>query len=238
MGPKGGLKKFNLTLKEIVKNKPNAIMGFKGALNIVTNLDSQIPFIYNMTASTNLNHPANKVIIGDFETLLDSCVDGVAVHVNFSSKYEAEQLRNLAKIANKCDKHGMPLLAIAYPRKESHKGIEYNFENIKGTDEYIDLIAHSVRVAEELGADIVKTFYTGTRDSFREITSAVNIPVIVAGGPKIRMSSVLILIKDIIKSGGAGICFGRNIFNSEDISQIMSEAQKIIFGICDKKIEG
>lgn len=229
MGPRDGLKNLRYTLNKIVESKPNAIMGFKGALNLATNLDSKLPFIYNLTASTILCNHTNKIIVGNVESLLSSGVDGVAAHINFSSRYELEQLKNLSVIANDCDKYGLPLLVIAYPRKETENGTDYNYEDLKATDEYTNLIAHAVRVAEELGADMIKTFYSGTRDSFKEITSSVNVPVIAAGGPKIDMTSALSLIKDVIESGGAGICFGRNIFNSENIPQIISKAHNIIF---------
>ncbi len=49
--------------------------------------------------------------------------------------------------------------------------------------EYVKLAA---RVAAELGADIVKTVYTGDPDTFREVTEGCSVPVVVAGGSKDR----------------------------------------------------
>ena len=40
-------------------------------------------------------------------------------------------LHNFADIANECDRLGMPLLAIAYPRKENADGTDYNYEDVK-----------------------------------------------------------------------------------------------------------
>jgi len=47
-------------------------------------------------------------------------------------------------------------------------------------------VALAARAAAELGADIVKTVYTGDPDSFRTVTRGCPVPVVVAGGSKDR----------------------------------------------------
>jgi DhnA family fructose-bisphosphate aldolase class Ia len=112
----------------------------------------------------------------------------------------------------------MPLLAMMYPRgpniKDSHA---------------VDLVAHAARLGAELGADIVKTNYTGDVESFKEVISSCHVPVIIAGGPKMETSSdVLQMVKDSITAGGAGLSIGRNVFQHEDPAKIVMALSAIV----------
>jgi len=71
--------------------------------------------------------------------------DAVSIHVNIGNSYEQAMLRDFSKISNQCKDFGVPLLAMMYFR---------NNENTTSYDE--KSLIHSVRVAVELGADIVK----------------------------------------------------------------------------------
>jgi len=78
----------------------------------------------------------------------------------------------------------MPLLAMMYPR-----GRKIDNEH------QVDYVSLAARVAAELGADIVKTVYTGDPDSFREVTRGCPAPVVVAGGSKTSDLSTLEMIE-------------------------------------------
>ena len=115
-------------------------------------------------------------------------------------------LHNTGKIAETCAEWGMPLLAMMYPR-----GPKIDNEH---DPEVVKLAA---RVGAELGADIVKTNYTGDPDSFKEVVDGCPVPVIIAGGPKIETERQLFeMVYDAINVGGAGVAFGRNIFQAKD----------------------
>ena len=128
------------TIKGIASGKPNAIMGVKLAAEYVVESGYQIPFIYNLTASTLLSEHTRKTAVLCVENALVAGADCVAAHINFSSRYENEMLCSFSQIANECDRLGMPLLAIAYPRSERN-GKDYNYEDmIKGNqDAYAEL---------------------------------------------------------------------------------------------------
>jgi len=112
----------------------------------------------------------------------------------------------------------MPLIAMMYPRGKKIKD-----ENDP------DVVNIAVRVGAELGADIVKTNYTGDIDSFRYIVRSVNVPVIIAGGPKMEtIPELLQVVYDSLQAGGAGVAFGRNVFQSKDPSMLVSAISKIV----------
>ena len=80
-------------------------------------------------------------------------------------------LSTLGEISRHCQEWGMPLLAMMYPRGRKIKD-EYSAESI----------AHAARVGAELGADIVKTNYSGDPDSFASVVDSCPVPVVIAGG--------------------------------------------------------
>ena len=86
----------------------------------------------------------------------------------------------------------------------------------------------------ELGADIVKTSYTGDIDSFREVVRGAIIPVIIAGGPKINSDRDLLqMVHDSIEAGGRGVSIGRNIFQHRDIIGITRAVSDIVLRDAD-----
>jgi fructose-bisphosphate aldolase/2-amino-3,7-dideoxy-D-threo-hept-6-ulosonate synthase len=109
-----------------------------------------------------------------------------------------------AAVAKDCSRWGMPLLTMIYPRG-------------KGIDPYSpQSVGHCVRVAEELGADLIKTNYPNNAEAFRKIVKACSVPVFIAGGEKTGDLDSLKIIRDSVQVGGAGVCVGRNAFQRED----------------------
>ena len=85
------------------------------------------------------------------------------------------------------------------------------------------------RVGAELGADIIKTNYTGDPDSFREVVEGCPVPVVVAGGPRMDTEADLMqVVYDSIHAGGKGVAIGRNVFQAEDPAAILGKMAKIV----------
>ena len=124
-------------------------------------------------------------------------------------------LELLGSLSEQCDSYGIPLLAMMYPRGPNVKN-EHDFE----------LVSHAARVGAELGADIVKTVYTGDLESFRKVVRSCPVPVVVAGGARMKTDSdVLELAESSVQAGAAGLSFGRNVFqhaNPETMSRALS----------------
>jgi fructose-bisphosphate aldolase/2-amino-3,7-dideoxy-D-threo-hept-6-ulosonate synthase len=122
-------------------------------------------------------------------------------------------LDNFSRILDECDDYSMPLIAMMYPRGP------------KISDEHsYEVVSHAARLGYELGADIVKTNYTGDIESFRNVVNSVRVPIVVAGGPKAdHVSECLRLVYESVQAGAAGVSIGRNIFQHQDPS-IMTRA--------------
>ena len=130
-----------------------------------------------------------------------------------------ESLRQwISQIASKCDEWGIPYMAELVPVDASGKFI---FD--------VDLVKKAARLAAELGADLVKTAFTGNREGFARVTEACPIPVVIAGGPAIDSDKdTLKMVKDTVEAGGAGVAFGRNIWQRQDPAKMTEAIAKII----------
>ncbi|MCD6120266.1 MAG: fructose-bisphosphate aldolase, partial [Spirochaetales bacterium] len=85
-----------------------------------------------------------------------------------------------------------------------------------------DGIRLAARAAQEIGADIIKTYYTGNIDSFRKVTAGCPVPVLILGGQKTGDISVIFEeVHDSIEAGAAGIAIGRNIWQQGDTKKMV-----------------
>jgi len=72
------------------------------------------------------------------------------------------------------------------------------------------------RAAAEIGADIIKTYYTGSQESFAEVSEGCPIPVVILGGEKGSTEDLFKVIKASLAGGSAGVAMGRNVWGHEN----------------------
>ena len=88
---------------------------------------------------------------------------------------------------------------------------------------------YATQTLGDLGADIVKTSYTGEIDTFREVVKGAIIPVLIAGGPKMDSDRDLLqMVKDSIEAGGSGVSIGRNIFQHRNVTGITRAVAEVV----------
>ena len=143
-------------------------------------------------------------------------VDGVINMVLMGAPCEPAALKITAKIAAECEEWGMPFACEIIPVG-------------KLSEHDPEVIATAARIAAEYGADMIKTNYTGDAKTFKKVVKACPVPVLIAGGPKMETSKqVLETVKGMIDAGGAGIFFGRNIWQYRDPTAMVRALRKII----------
>jgi DhnA family fructose-bisphosphate aldolase class Ia len=92
-----------------------------------------------------------------------------------------------------------------------------------------DYVKKMCRIACELGADAIKTFYTG--DRFAEVTEGVPIPVFALGAEKLeREVDALELAQRSVRAGAKGVVFGRNVIQARDSSQFLRGLKAVVQG--------
>ncbi len=178
-----------------------------------------VGLIIHLSASTSLAlDPNHKVLVTTVEEAIKVGADAVSVHINIGAEDEFEMLQGLGYVAGKCDEWGIPLLAMMYPRGKKVRS-EYD----------VDVVKHAARIGAELGADIVKTNYTGNPETFKEVVNGCPVPVIIAGGPKMGSEKELLeMIEGSLEAGGRGVAIGRNVFQAEDPTGLVRRISKIV----------
>lgn len=219
-GPLKGIVDIDSTIEKISRGGADAVLMHKGIVEQGhRGYGKDIGLIVHLSASTSLApDPNNKVTVTSVEKAIQLGADAVSVHVNLGSDTESEMLQELGYIAETCSQWGIPLLAMMYPRGQK-------VEN----EHDVELVKHAARVGSELGVDIVKTNYTGDPDSFKEVVEGALVPVIIAGGPKTETNEELLqMVKDSLEVGGAGVAFGRNLFQAEDPGKITKAISEVV----------
>lgn len=213
-----GIVDIDKTMEQIVKGRPDAITMHKGIAKQCFSkfIDAGIPFLLKCT-SFSPYYETYDALVTDVEEAIALGADGLSVGVIVGGQYQSEMLRNLSKISKEANSYGFPLFTHIYPKGEFIKD-PYAPENV----------AYAVRAAAELGADVAKTFYTGSKESFEKVIKSTPIKVAIAGGENTKDNkALLIMTKDAIDVGAAGITYGRSIWQSDNPTK-MIEALKII----------
>jgi DhnA family fructose-bisphosphate aldolase class Ia len=134
-----------------------------------------------------------------------------------SQAIDANNAKVWGKIVMEKERLGLPLIGEFHPTV---------YENVD-KDEWHDLIKRGCRILCELGADMIKTFYTDER--FDEITSSTPLPIFILGSKKLPQENyALRLVEEAIKNGARGIAFGRNIFQAKDPKKMIRAFQAIM----------
>jgi fructose-bisphosphate aldolase/2-amino-3,7-dideoxy-D-threo-hept-6-ulosonate synthase len=216
-GPIKGLDRIAETVRLVGEGGCDAIVVHKG---IAKALDMEaIGLIIHLSASTSLSDkPDFKVAVCGVKEALRLGCDAVSVHINVGAENEDQMLSMLGMVAGECEEYGIPLLAMMYPR-----GPKIPSEHDARA------VAHAARLGAELGADIVKTNYTGDMESFREVVEACPVPVIIAGGPKAStIESILRMVYDSLRAGGAGVSIGRNVFQHSHPDRMVAALASLV----------
>jgi len=225
LGQIEGLGDMPKIIGEISDGGANAIVLHKGMVKAGHRKHGgDIGLIVHLSASTSLNpDPNDKVIVCSVEEAIALGADAVSIHINLGAPQESKMIEEAGRISKDCTKWGMPLLIMIYPRG---KGID---------PQSPAAIGHCVRVAEEIGADIIKTSYTGDPETFKKITAACSVPVIVAGGEKAGDLETLKSVRDAIMAGCAGVALGRNSFQRENPKEFIRALCSVVHDETDPK---
>lgn len=229
-GPPRNLSDLSSFFEAIQRSPPDGVLLFAGALVRHWYSLGQITAIVNLTASIKGVNHTNKVLCTCVDEAVAAGADIVAVHVNVTSEYEARMLANLGTIVRQAEHLGVPVLAIMYPRKEGLEGDD-NYQKVKisSPDKYSKLVAHCCRIGMELGADLIKTQYTGSPETFERVVEAVRpLPVLIAGGPCSSEEDMWNTAKGALKAGARGISFGRNIFERSQPEEILGKLCSLV----------
>jgi 2-amino-4,5-dihydroxy-6-oxo-7-(phosphooxy)heptanoate synthase len=221
-GPIGSAGCTTKLVELLAAHGADAVVLHKGRVRIVEpKRFRQLALILHLSASTALGVDVNdKVLVGSVEEALELGADAVSVHVNLGSPTESQQLRDVGKVSDACARWGMPLLAMMYAR-----GPDIDHPTAPET------LAHLTAVAVDLGADVVKTQYSGSPETMGEVVATCPIPLLVAGGGLLSDShALLVQARDAIACGAQGLAVGRNVFQSRHPGDTITTLSHLVHG--------
>ena len=220
VGPIPGLIDMKQAVDNVVNGGANAIIVHKGIVKAGHRQSGKdIGLIVHLSASTTLSpNPTGKVLVCSVEEAIQLGADGVSIHINLGAPTDDEMLDHFGQVSQKCLQWGLPLVAMMYTRGEKIKN-EFDVKYVK----------HAARVGAELGADIVKVNYTGSPQTFEEVTQGCPAPVVIAGGEKLESDGdILTMVENAMKAGSAGVSIGRNAFQHADPSRMIAAISRIV----------
>lgn len=225
IGAVQGLQDIERTISAVTRGGADSVLTQKGLASRVHPHKNGKGYIVHLNASTTLGPDVDdKRKSATVAEAVRIGADAVSFHINVGSNHEPRQLEQLARITGEADRYGMPVLAMTYAR-----GPEIDESNS-------DSLAHAVRLGEELGADVVKTAYSGERDTFKKVTRAVNVPVIMAGGSPRSDKEMITNVREAMDAGAAGVSMGRSVFqhrNPESMTRAIANVVHEDFGITE-----
>ena len=218
-GPIPGLINVKETVSTIAESGANGILMHKGLIGAgFRGEGSDIGLIVHLSAGTALSpDPLSKVIVTTVEEAVALGADMISIHINVGAEDTSKMMTDAGQVVRDCNRFGMPLLMMMYPRGEKVKN-----------EKDVSVVKIAARIGAELGADIVKTNYTGSKESFREVVEGCPVPVIIAGGCKGTDRDVLQMIRDAMDAGAAGVAMGRNAFQHKEPKKIIKAVSLVI----------
>ncbi len=153
----------------------------------------------------------------DYAAELGADAVGFTLYGGSNNEIEmAEEFRDVQEAARERD---LPIVMWSYPRGQGVKN-----------DTKSGVIAYAARQALELGADVAKVKYPGSRAGMEQaVRMAGKTKVVMSGGSKTSDREFLESVEAVIDAGGAGLAVGRNVWQRENPTRILDALEKVIY---------
>jgi len=221
LGAVKGLVDIESTIDAVTSAGADAVLTQRGIADRVHPNKNGAGYIAHLNASTDIGpDEMDKRPTGTVEDAIRAGADAVSYHINVGSEYEPDQITGLSEVTREADAYGMPTLAMAYARGH----------DVRDDDptEFAEDLGHAVRLAEELGADVVKTAYSGTAETFDRVVESTSLPVVIAGGSKGTDRETLAMVRGAMDAGADGVSMGRSIFQHDDPEAITTAVSAVV----------
>lgn len=221
MGPRDGIEDVGKIISLLLPEHPDSFTIHRGAACQYADLYAgKAALILKSTNRTPFFGP-DEIQLSQVEDAVALGADAISVGLTLCDPKEQETLRMVSKIISAAEKCGIPTVAHAYPSGSLIKSEEHHSEKYVG---------YAVRVAKELGIDIIKTYWTGDQDSFARIVSYGSpCKVVISGGPKCHtLRECFSMTWNGMQAGADGITYGRNIWQHDCPAAVLRGLNAIV----------
>ncbi len=216
-----------IIIRKVVRAGIDGVMMLPGVARLaVDELKPDTGLMIKLTSKTNLRPKGEQLLQSQLAFVEDAVklgADAIAATVYWGSPQEDVMMRQFAEIASYAHDLGFPVVQFAYPRGP------YINEKYGKKEDY-RVVMYGARAAVESGADMIKTYWTGSRETFAKVVdAAAGVPVLLSGGAKTEDPvDFLKLVWEVIEAGGAGAVVGRNIFQRENPEPFIKALLKVV----------
>ena len=198
MGPTSGLEDLGKNVKPLLPYA-DTLMLTRGALRNYIDPCTDIPIVLRVSGGTSiigkeLLHEGTVVSIEDAIRLN---VSGIAYSILVGAEFERDTILGMTQYIDEAEKYGIPVVAVTAVGKDMVRDARY--------------MSLASRMAAELGAHIVKTYFV---KDFEKVIDACPVPIVIAGGKKQLEKEALEMAYNAMHAGAIGVDMGRNIFQS------------------------
>ena len=213
MGPTTGLENIKTMVTPLLRYA-DTLMLTRGALRNYIDPRTNIPIVLRVSGGTSILNETNLLHEGitvDIEDAIRLNVSGVAFSILVGQPFERDTLLGMTEYIDVAERYGIPVLAVTAVGKGLGKDARY--------------LSLASRMAAELGAHIVKTYYC---KDFEKIVETCPVPIVIAGGKKQPEQDALKMAYDAIHAGAIGVDMGRNIFQSSNPVAMIKAVNSIV----------
>ncbi len=177
----------------------DAVMLTRGVLRTSVDPGTDTPIVLRISGGTSiLKELSNEGITTSMKEAVRLNVCAVALSIFVGSENEKQTLMNLSNVVDVAQEYNMPVLAVTAVGKEMGRDARY--------------LGLCCRIAAELGANFVKTYYC---EDFAKVAEGCPVPLVIAGGKKTGELEALQMASNAIREGAVGVDMGRNIWQSD-----------------------
>jgi putative autoinducer-2 (AI-2) aldolase len=210
-GPTTGLKDLKSTVTPLVPHA-DCLFITRGMLRTSIDPRSDVSICLRVSGGPSiLGELSNEDITTSMEEAIRLNTSGVGMSIYVGASNEDRTISNLGRLVNEAERYGIPVLAVTAIGKEMGRDARY--------------LGLACRIAAEMGAHFVKTYYC---EGFNKIVEGCPIPVVMAGGKKIPEIDALKMTENAIREGASGVDMGRNIFQSNNAIGMIKAVRAIV----------
>lgn len=207
------------TWAQIAAGEPDGVTVSKGIAPVLFGSGAPRPWILKASTFSVDFHLTYDATIASVDEAVRLGADAVAVGISAGSSMQAQMLEMLARVTERAAEVGLPTVCHAYPSGEL-------WGDRKGSAESV---LYAARAAAEVGVDIIKTWYTGSTESFREVVDGTPGLVMVAGGAKLDTDlEVLQFAESVVDAGAAGLTIGRNVWGADNPTGMVRALRAVV----------
>jgi putative autoinducer-2 (AI-2) aldolase len=185
----------------------------RGILQYCIPKRTNMPIVLRVSSGNSILNDdlSNEELCVSIEDAIRLNASAAAFSIYVGAEHEHQSIVEFSKLVNEAHRFGIPVLAVTAVGKEMDRDLRY--------------LSLASRMAVELGADIVKTYYC---DDFDKLVNICHVPVVIAGGKKIPEADALQLAHNAISDGAAGVDMGRNIFQAESPVDMIQAVRSVV----------